>query len=410
MVGAYRATTGLLEFLAGPGLTILSRRGGEWPHRNGSLPGVPGGVWIHAASAGEVKGISPLARHVSASSPLLLTAHTAAGEAAATRISDSAEGRVFVARAPFDLPGVMRRAGRTARPAALVVAETEIWPNLIRAGSEAGVSMALVNARISDRTIGRYSLVRGLTRPLLRSLRAIAAQSEIDRERFVALGALPESVRVTGSMKHDLPGAEVLPATVPWPDDPIVVLGSLRDGEEDLLAEALRQVAVDIPNLRIVAAPRHLHRRSQVGRAFHARGFPVAFRSEGAPRESDRVVILDTMGELASFYAVARVAFVGGTLLPFGGHNVVEPAALGVPVVHGPFVANCRLEALALARNGASAQAASLESLAQAFRWLLTDEVARRKAAAAGLRTREELSGATDRTLTFLRERGVWPA
>jgi 3-deoxy-D-manno-octulosonic-acid transferase len=304
----------------------------------------------------------------------------------------------------------MRRAVADAAPGSIILAETELWPNLIEAAGGAGIPIALVNGRISDRTIGRYRFLRRLMKPILERFAAIAAQSPIDAERFVSLGASTAAVRVTGNMKHDVPAARAVSAALPWTDGPLVVAGSLRDGEEEIVAEALRLVAKRIPGLRIVAAPRHLYRSPAVGRAFHSRGFRTGFRSSGGPGPEDNVLILDTMGELLGFYARATVAFVGGTLLPFGGHNLVEPAALGVPVVHGPFVANCRLEAEALARNGASAQAPTTESLARAIEWFLIDPAARERAAEAGRRTADELSGATGRTIDFLKERGVWPA
>lgn len=409
MVGAYRALTGILEWVSRPALALIGRgHEEEREARSGRLPNVRGGIWIHAASAGEVRGIVPLAERLGGGTtrPLLVTAHTAAGLAGARRHLPHAR----TARAPFDFPGSMRRAMAGVDPAGIILAETELWPNLILAAQAAGVPISIVNGRISDRTIGRYLALRSLTRPLLERFTAIATQSPEDAARFVSLGAPEARVRVTGNMKHDMPAAAAAPAALPWSDGPLVVAGSLREGEEEIVAEALRIVSRTVPGLRIVAAPRHRHRGPAVGRAFHYRGFRTSLRSEGGPRSGDNVLVLDTMGELLGFYARASVAFVGGTLLPFGGHNLVEPAALGIPVVHGPFVANCRLEAEALARNGASAQGPTLDSLVKAFEWFLTDPVAHARASEAGRRTVLELSGATDRTIEFLRERGAWPA
>lgn len=403
----YRLLTGALEWPADPMLRRLAARNPEkWGGRRGDLPAVTGGAWVHAASAGEVRGIVPLARRLAEAGPTLVTAHTDAGAAVAGRLLPG----TLRARAPLDFPGAARRGMRSAAPRLLILAETELWPNLLEAAAERGVAVALVNARISDRSIGRYRTVRPLVSRLLARFEVVAAQSAGDAERFVLLGARPGAVRVTGSMKHDVTPAETTPAELPWGGAPVVVAGSLRDREEEALAEALSGLARGIPDLRIVAAPRHLHRRGQVGRAFHQRGFRVSFRSLGGPAAEDQVLVLDTMGELPRFYARARVAFVGGTWLPFGGHNLAEPAALGVPVVHGPFVANCRLEAEALARAGASREAATVAGLSEALRFFLIDPEARVRASDAARQAVAGLSGATGRTEAFLREAGLWPA
>ncbi len=401
MKRAYRTITGALEWPAAPFVRALAGAGAGG--RAGRLPRVSGGAWIHAASAGEVRGIVTLARQLSAAADVLITAHTAAG----LRAVETLLPAVARARAPFDFPRAARRAFESADPALLLVAETEIWPNLFDAAARRRIPLVLVNARISDRTIGRYRLLGSLMRPLLARVAAVAAQTEQDAARFAALGVPAERIAVTGNMKHDLAGAETAEGT-PWPgDSPLVVLGSLREGEEEPLAEALSRVAPGVPGLRIVAAPRHRNRRAAVGRAFHARGFPLSFRSEGGPRPGDTVLVLDTMGELNAFYAAAGVAFVGGTWEPFGGHNVVEPAHFGVPVIHGPFTANCALEAEALDRFNASAVVSTLEDLAAAFRLFLTDADARGQAAAGARQALGILAGSTRRTLDFLERRGV---
>lgn len=392
--GFYRLVTGLLEPLAAP---FVGR------DRREPLPPLDGGVWFHAASAGEVRGLVTLARRLGATGPRLLTAQTIAGVQAAHRLLPELAAR----RARFDFPRAARRAVAEARPALHVVAETELWPNHLDAFDVAGVPRVLVNARISDRTIGRYRRMLSLTRPLLGGFRLVAAQSERDAERLQELGARVETLCVTGSMKHDLPPADVAPARLAWLDAPLVVLGSVRPGESRLLAEALAPLLAARPELRVVVAPRHPAVRREVATAFGAIGYPPEWRSAGAPRGHERVLGLDTMGELAGVYARARVAFVGGTLRPFGGHNVLEPALLGVPVVHGPFTANCRLEADALAATGGAVMAADPPALRQAFLACLEDDTARAVAGAAAREAVARLSGATARVLAALGRAGL---
>lgn len=371
------------------------------PARRGDLPGSGSSVWFHAASAGEMRGLVPLIRR--RRGPHLVTAHTAAGTSAARQLLPGER----ITRAPFDLPRVAARAFATSGVRTLVLAETELWPNWLEEAARRSVAVVLVNARISDRSRPRYLRFLPFWRPRLARLAAVAAQTETDAERLIELGARPKVVAVTGSMKHDLPAGEIAPEAHPWGDDPIVVLGSLRPGEEDRLARALVEVRRSVPGLRVVAAPRHAPHRPAVAQAFARRGFRVGRRSAGAPAADHDLLLLDTMGELPGFYAVARVAFVGGTLVPIGGHNVAEPALCGTPVIHGPSVANCRAEAEALAAGEGSQIARSDAELVTAFRAWLEAPDRRARASAGASRAIERLKGATDRTLAHLGSLGL---
>lgn len=397
MIGAlYRGLTRLAEPLVTPFLPADRRE---------PLPRVAGGAWLHAASAGEVRGVVTLARRGAALGPVLVTAQTAAGVSAARRFLPEAAVR----RARLDFPGAVAAAVRQADPGLYVLAETELWPNLLDALARAGVPRVLVNARISDRTIGRYRRLSAALAPRLAGFALVAAQSDMDAARLVELGVRPEALVVTGNMKHDLGGAEVRPLALPWGDAPVVTLGSLRPGEAELLAPALAEVRAAVPALRVIAAPRHMARGAEVARVFRAAGFGVAARSAGGPGAGDALLLLDTMGELAAAYAASRVAFVGGTLRPYGGHNIVEPAAVGVGVIHGPFVSNCRAEAQALAACGGARVADERAGLAAAFRELLSDEAARTRLAGGARAAVARLAGATDRVVGELERRGLWP-
>lgn len=403
MSGAWRGVTALLE---GPVLLaarLLERSdAAETRARRGELPRASGGAWLHAASAGEVRGLVPLARALHGTTPLVVTAHTRAGLAAAGALLPDDPA----ARAPFDLPRTARRALETSGAGALILAETELWPNWLAAAAERGVRVAVVNARLSDRSIGRYRAAAGFWRPRLATIHAVAAQSEEDARRWRELGAPEAAVRVTGNMKHDLAPAAAPPVPEPFPGRTLVVLGSLRPGEAEPLARALAGVRREVPDLAVVAAPRHRANDAAVRKALEAAGFRVGARSRGGPGPGHDALLLDTMGELPSFYRLARVAVVGGTIRPFGGHNVAEPALFGVPVVFGPYTANCRLEADTLVATGAGRRAANEGELAAALRDLL-GAGARDRAARAATDALGQLAGATARTLDLLAARGV---
>jgi len=397
MSGVHRFLTGLVEPLVlGVARVIEPADASLRRDRRGELTPVPGGLWLHAASAGEVRGLVPLARSLDAEVRFIMTAHTAAGVAAAGSLL---AGRP-IHRMPFDLPRVMRRAFDRSAVAAIVLAETELWPNMLDEARRRAIPVALVNARISNRSWPRYRASRGFWRTRLIGLRAVAAQSEVDAERFRHLGVSAEAIQVTGNMKHDLQHDTIRPAGHPWGEAPIVVLGSVRPGEERVLAAAMKALQGSVPDLKIVAAPRHRKGDDPVEQAFRQAGFSVSRRSRGGPDSIAPVLLLDTMGELNGFYAVARVAFVGGTWRNYGGHNVAEPALSGTPVVFGPFTDNCRLEADALQASGAGIQARSAEELLQALREQLLSP--RDPAASRCRQALSILAGATARTREFL--------
>lgn len=402
MSGLYRLATGLLEPLVLGAAAIIEPADDTLRRdRRGELTPAPGGTWCHAASAGEMRGLVPLARSVAAVEPLVVTAQTAAGLAAARALLADRPAH----RMPFDLPGVMRRAFDRTRVAAVILAETELWPNLLEEAERNRIPVALVNARISNRSWPRYHLSRIFWRKGLRRLRAVAAQSETDAERFRLLGVPPEALAVTGNMKHDLRHEVVVPAEHPWGNAPIVVLGSVRPGEEAVLAGVMSSLRATVPGFKLVVAPRHREADDPIERAFRAAGFSVSRRSRGGPLVSDDALLLDTMGELNRFYAVARVAFVGGTVRDYGGHNVAEPALVGTPVVFGPHCDNCRLEADALRQSGAGSRAGTAEELLGAFKRQM--ELDRGEAADRCRRAWSALAGATERTIQFLARRDV---
>jgi 3-deoxy-D-manno-octulosonic-acid transferase len=265
----------------------------------------------------------------------------------------------------------------------------------------------LANGRISDRSYPRYRRVRALFRRVLDQVALFAMQSEEDARRIIALGARPERVIVTGNLKMEAPAGD--PGTAPgWrrrlhlAEAPVFLAGSTHRGEEGLVVEAFVSLRAAAGPLRLILAPRHPERADEVEALVRARGLPVVRRSRIGPGSGQEVVLLDTVGELATLYAVADVIFVGGSLVPVGGHNVIEPALLGKPVVFGPHMQNFRQAAELLIRTGGGIQVADGPALMEALRRLLTDETDRRARGDAAWAAVSAHQGACQRTLDAL--------
>jgi 3-deoxy-D-manno-octulosonic-acid transferase len=309
----------------------------------------PQGIWIHAASVGEVQACAPLVgvlRQRHPDIPLTVTALTPTGAARARALFGNAAQVRYL---PFDLPGAVRRFFRRVQPRLAVIFETELWPNLYRECGRRRIPLVLASARVSARSAGRYRRLGALFRDTLSQAAVVAAQGAGDAERFRALGAAAESTHVTGNLKFDF---ELPPQTVERGarlreqyarGRPMWVAGSTHGGgEEQAVLEAHRAVRSAHPDTLLVLAPRHPPRFAEAAALLHQAGFSFVRRSQGAAgaAQSCAVLLLDSLGELLDFYAAADVAFVGGSLVPVGGHNLLEPAALGVPILTGPNNAN----------------------------------------------------------------------
>lgn len=392
------------------------------PERLGRVPEALSGVdarpaiWLHAVSVGEVLAVGRLAAEIDRALPefrLLISTTTRTGQELA-RQRFGAE-RVFYC--PLDLPWAVSAYLGKLKPRLLILVETEFWPNLLSGCFRRGIPVAVVNARISDRSWPRYQRLRGLWRGFLGRLARVLAQSEIDGKRLRELGCMPERVTVAGNLKFDVRAAEEAEATrrlrAQGRGLRFVVAGSTLEGEEAALLEAWPQLLAADPKLVLVLAPRHPERFASVAGLVEKSGLPWMRRSEslhpvetcgdGAGKlEAGQVVLLDTIGELASVYSLASVAFVGGSLVPAGGHNPLEPAQFAVPIVMGPHYANFR----AITEDLLAQQAlriAAKEELASTLIELLVNHPA---AAAMGTRARqvfEEQSGATARCVAALR-------
>ncbi len=336
--------------------------------------------------------------------PLVVSTSTPTGQAVAEqKLSEWADGVFY---APFDFPWAVRATMRAVRPSLLLVLETEIWPNLFREAKRHGAGLAIVNGRISDRSAPRYRRLRRLFSPALAECDAILAQSQRDIERFVAAGAPPESVLVGGNLKYDFePGSHELPppvAVLLEQLDPelVLVAGSTREREEAPVAAAFRDLARQRPRSLLVVAPRHPPRFDEAFRALESAGLPVLRRS--APGEKPAlpaILLLDSLGELASLYARADAVFVGGSLNGWGGHNVLEPALYGRAAVVGPHMQNFREIADRLLAADALVQIDSSDELTRAWQSMLERPG---EAAAMGARAKavaEAERGATERAV-----------
>ena len=346
-------------------------------------------IWIHAVSVGEVLAARALVGPLKERFPgrrIYVSTTTATGNAVARRSVGAADGLLF---APFDWPGPVRRALRAVDPALLVLVETEIWPNLIHEARRRGTRVALVNGRISPRSFPRYRRIRAFLKPVLAEVDVFLMQGEAHARRVRAMGAPPEKVKVTGNLKFDSLG-EVLPpeslARLIGGGGPLWVAGSTAAGEEEMVLRALRAVRRSVPGVRLLLAPRHPERFGEVAKIVEAAGLRGARRTTlSRPWSDEDVLVLDTLGELAQVYSLASIVFVGGSLVPAGGHNVLEAAVAGKAVIVGPHMENFQEVADEFLAEGALVQVASADELADQVAALLADEPRR---AAIGARAR----------------------
>ena len=408
----------LLIYLAAPlallvhlwrGLRDPSYRGrlGERFGFGAALPGPT--IWIHAVSVGEVQAAEALVRKLLLRHPrhaLLLTTVTPTGAARARQLFGTSVQLRYV---PFDLPGSVRRFFDRVQPRLAMILETELWPNLYAECGRRQVPLVLASARISPRSVGRYRRMVPLFRRTLAYGIVIAAQSEVDAERFRSIGAVPERMHVTGNVKFDFqapPGIEERGAR--WraenaPDRPVWVAGSTHAGEEEVILDAHRRLRERFPQALLILVPRHPQRFAAVRDLLARRSEATADRSAGTAISAATSVMLgDTMGELMMFYAAADVAFVAGSLEPVGGHNLLEPASIGRPVLTGPHNFNSETVAKLLLDAGAARIVADAEQLAHAIAELFGDKPRREQMGAAGRAVLDANRGAIDRLLRLV--------
>lgn len=381
----------------------------------GLPPLKPGGIWVHAVSVGESIAAAPMIKALLERYPQLpitITCMTPTGSERIQALFGGPEyqGRVQHCYMPYDLPWAAQRFLNRLQPGLAVVMETELWPNHIHQCWRRGIPVALANARLSERSARGYGRFARLTAPMLAELSLIAAQTEAEAQRFVALGARADSVEVTGSIKYDLSIDSQLPERAAdlrrhWAADqrPVWIAASTHAGEDEIVLAAHRQLLQHFPDALLILVPRHPERFGSVFELCQRAGLVTCRRSLQQPVEAATQVLLgDTMGELLFLYALADIAFVGGSLVPNGGHNLLEPAALGKPVLSGPELFNFLEIAAQLRSAGALGEVQDADTLAAmvARLWQQPAEIARMREAGREVMARNQ--GALQRLLDGL--------
>lgn len=374
-------------------------------------------IWIHAVSVGEVLTARPLVTELRARHPdlrLFISTTTMTGQRVARSNIQGVDAVFFF---PFDFAFIVKRTLRLVRPRLFIMMETELWPNLLRACHRQGIRTVLVNGRISSRSFPRYRLVRPFFRRVLRHVDRFSMQSEEAARRIVDIGADPARVTVTGSLKFDsleLPTAETLgrgPGRVLRffrisPGRPVVIAASTIKGEDEMVLVAFRRVKHMAPDALLILAPRKPERFGDAESLARREGFTVARRSDlridAEPRED--VVVLDSIGELARLFQVGTVVFVGGSLVDAGGHNILEPAVFGKPILFGPHMQNFAEIARTFLAQQAAVQVASARDLDETLVALVSDPVRQARLGAAARALVEANRGAKDKTLAVVAE------
>ena len=411
---------GLLAYL--PAFLARRRRAGygrDLAQRFGrfgdGLPGEPR-CWIHAVSVGESAAAVPLVEGIRRRWPELGIVVTTITPTGARIVGDRLAGTAAHRYFPFDLPGPVRRALDAVRPCFFIAIETELWPNFLRALARRRVPAMIANGRISDRSFRRYRWVRGLMRRVLADVSVFAMQTEEDARRIIALGAPPSRVVVTGNLKSDLVPEATGGDAAAWRERlrlgagaRLWIAGSTHRGEEEVVLDAFLRARTRCPDLALLLAPRHPERAGEVEDLIRGRGLAAARRSrlpgDGPP---GAVVILDTVGELAALYALAEVVFVGGSLVPVGGHNVLEPAMRGKPVLVGPHTSNFREAAELLERSGGGLVVKDGPELERELTRLLEDRDLGRRMGEAARHAFTGRQGAVGATVDLV-GRHLWP-
>lgn len=365
-------------------------------------------IWVHAVSVGEAVGAIPLIRMILEREPGRRVVVTTATKGGREVLLKELGNKVVVAYSPLDFPWVVSRAVKKFNPSALLLMETEIWPNLISECARRGAPVILLNGRVSDRAAAASGFVLGVYGFALPLFSALGMQNGGDADRIKKLGAPAERVHVLGNIKFDgIPGAEDMAKTealrkiAGLKDEPLFVAGSTHPGEEEMMMDVFGAIRKALPSLRMIIAPRHIERSQQVLELIsnHSTGVSCELRTklEKADAPKPDVIVWDTIGELRALYSMASACFVGGSLIERGGHNILEPAACGKAPFYGPNMANFRASVDALQEGGGGVQVESAEQLAGSLKKYLTDDQGMKKLDAAALETIRKNSGASER-------------
>lgn len=371
-------------------------------------------IWVHAASVGEIVATSPIVKDIKQKFPdavVVVSVVTATGHAMAHRIIPEAEGVIFF---PLDLPFLTRRILTIIKPIAILLVETEIWPNFLRIAEKEKIPVMMVNGRISDRSMKRYMMIRSFTREMLASIEYFCMQSKLDAEYIEILGAAHNRITITGNTKYDQTYASVTPEEKLALQDefgfgrnhPIIVAGSTHRGEEELVLNSFKRILSEYPEARLLIAPREIMRGNDVKNLAERNGLKAICRSTmtGPVHTKTPVVVLDTIGELGRLYSLGDIIFVGGSLVKTGGHNILEPAAHGKPILVGPHMFNFKEIYSLLSSRDACLMVRDGQELTATLLQLCGDKTRREEMGANCLTIMKENRGATQRNTEEMRK------
>lgn len=372
-------------------------------------------IWIQAVSVGEValcKSLMPLLKKEFPGSDVVISTITKAGNDLAKKIFSK---EAIVIYFPLDFPLFVKKTVDMIRPALYIMIETEIWPNLLRELSSKNIPSALINGRISDRSIGKYRLVKPFLKNILDKINIFCMQDSIDADRIIELGAPAGRVNVTGNMKFDVlvSGSIKDPRAIRASlgleeDEELFVAGSTHKGEEEIIIDVFRRLSADFPNLALLIAPRHVNRTDEVEKVIKKAGFEsvrVSKISEPqTPNHEPRILLLDTIGHLNEAYSAAKIVFIGGSLVKYGGHNPIEPALFAKPILFGLYMFNFKYITNVFLKNNAAIQVSNTEDLYEKCALLLKNVNMIESLGWNAQKSVIENKGATQRSIDRIRE------
>ena len=386
---------------------------GRWNERFGYLADdhPKGGILVHAASVGEFNAASPLIKALLKTYPDVPLTVTTLTPTGSERVSRELGDKVLHSYIPMDTPGAVRRFLKRLQPRLIIVMETEIWPNLYLQSQELGIPLLMANARLSRRSVERFQRLPGLVADVLHTVDWVGAQSDADADRLISCGASPQHVDMTGNIKFDL----AVPASLEeraealrlrWGRQrPVLVAGSTHEADENIVIPAFVALLSTLPDALLILVPRYPERFTRATLLARTAGLQTELRSQGeACSTQAQCFVIDSIGELMNYYACADLVFVGGSFGNQGGHNPLEPAALGKPVLLGPNMENTKEIAAQLLHRNAARRVTNQQDFRQTVQQILTDGVLRDKMGQAGRRLVEENRGALDLTLKAVKK------
>ena len=367
------------------------------------------GIWLHAVSVGESMAAIPLIKGLQQrypNIPVIVTNETMGG---ANCIHAGLGSRVTQLYFPYDLPCVLKRFFKALKPRLLILMETELWPNLLAAAYQSKVPVVLANARLSARSAQRYGYILPVAQTMVRSITVVVAATQADADRFVELGLPQDRIHVTGSIKFDLElplqlNEQARALRESWGNNRLVwIAASTHEGEEEQILEAFSQIRKKLAHVLLISVPRHIDRADRLKNFYQSHGYQVIKRSENKPcSDSTDIFIGDTLGELLLFYAAADLAFVGGSLIKKGGQNPLEPAAVGLPLLTGPYTFNFALITEQLKQRGVEIQVNNVKELKEQVIALLSDPQKRKQMGSAAKNFVEENKGSLNKHLKLI--------